>query len=69
MNPYIDIEAAQREGLTVVYCLNSACRKALMVCDRDKLYLNGKQAVSYDRVRITCECGTPRTWRPSPKEA
>jgi hypothetical protein len=71
MGQEIDVEAAEREGLTVIYCLNPACRRALMVCDGHKLYLGGRPAVTYDRVRIVCEkslggCGQPRTWRPSP---
>lgn len=61
---HIDVEAAVREGLTVVRCHKCGC--PLLVCDHDKLYLYGsKGPVSYDKVRVTCKCGTSRTWRPA----
>lgn len=68
----LDIEAAEKEGLTLIRCRNRNCSHgnpvlALQTADGHSLRFN-QNARSYgssDRVRLTCECGVTREWRPS----
>lgn len=68
----LDIEAAEREGCTIIYCKGNRCTYnnpplAAQSPDGKNLRFN-QYARSYgssDRVRLTCDCGYTREWRAS----